>query len=307
MLAYSVKNYMLTKKEYILTNKIFILYPVLYTIILNICTAIYLICLYKCMDICYETFILPLVKKIGSFFTNCKTAIVNMSGFGEGSKNLSNHPTPEPNPSPNPEPNPLASSDGVSQKNKKKKRVFSEKPFNYDRECIKLKQGAEKLVRIGGNHDTEKERRIEFTQFKEKYFKWLPKDQKKKAQDLHDQYEANGLILHKGYAATSSNLQQYWSSVQNDSRTMYRNYTQLFEIFEVNSKKIKNDSLGGPNSTKSKQFNQELTNIKILYSENFNAKNVIVKDLIQRSYKMDAFMKKNNIPFISLFENGVLR
>lgn len=68
-LADLVKNY-IKKKEYILTNKVFILYPVLYIIIIYICTAIYLICLYKCMDIGYKTFILPLVKKMNSFFTN---------------------------------------------------------------------------------------------------------------------------------------------------------------------------------------------------------------------------------------------
>lgn len=102
--------------------------------------------------------------------------------------------------------------------------------------------------------------------------------------------------MDKGYDVAPY-LQTYQSNIKKDSRRIYRYYTKFFELFEVNSKKIKVDNLGGPGATKSKLFNWELNNLKNLYSENFKVKNPILKDQIGKSYKIDTYIKGNKKPF----------
>lgn len=94
--------------------------------------------------------------------------------------------------------------------------------------------------------------------------------------------------------------------MKQDSKNKYQNYTKIFQIFEENAHKLKKDTLGGADSPKSKLFNQEFNNLKDVFSKNYKTKDVFIKDQINKSEKLDAMLKKNNIAMTDLFEKNIL-
>ena len=77
-------------------------------------------------------------------------------------------------------------------------------------------------------------------------------------------------------------------------------------LFEANARKIKQDSLGGLDSKKAKLFNEELTTLKSVYSNNNKAKDTFIKAQINKAPKIDAMLKEQGISVLNLVEKNVL-
>jgi hypothetical protein len=101
-------------------------------------------------------------------------------------------------------------------------------------------------------------------------------------------------------------VRTYWNYVSNDLKTEYKHQTRKLKVFEDNSKKIKQDNLGGPNSPASKQYTKDLNYVKELFAESWKSKDVYVKDQIKKSDKLDDLLKKTDKPMTDLFKNGTL-
>lgn len=130
------------------------------------------------------------------------------------------------------------------------------------KELIKHKKACDKLDKIGGNHDTNKEIGETWITFYRKYNKWLPKDAKVKAEDLQKDFEKkNGPKSEMDYYKSVKNATQYWQYVKYDGKVIRKNYTKTVEIFEQNSKKIQNDNLGGVHFDRSAIFRKELSHL----------------------------------------------
>lgn len=80
----------------------------------------------------------------------------------------------------------------------------------------------------------------------------------------------------------------------------------MFQVFEENAHKIKKDSLGGPDSFKSKLFNQELNELKDVYSKNYKTKTDFIKNQIKKSDALDAMMKERGVAVSDLFEKNII-
>lgn len=78
-------------KDYFISKKLFIEYPLLHNIILSFFSALYMLSLYYCTNIIYNSLILPLLMKVISIFNKVKDYILRMSGWGFGSTNSNNN------------------------------------------------------------------------------------------------------------------------------------------------------------------------------------------------------------------------
>lgn len=89
-------------------------------------------------------------------------------------------------------------------------------------------------------------------------------------------------------------------------------------VYEENSKKIKIDNLGGPDSINSRLFSKELAELKEAFSANQQVKNSFLKDQISKASVMDGKLKvekemqKMNplyspITITTLFEKNILK
>ncbi len=339
VLAKLLKDYVLSKRDSILNYKIIIKYPFLYGIIISLLTAIYLLSLYTCVGIGYECLILPFIKKIQIFIKNINTIILKMLGFGGGDSNPNPSPgpnSPGPSPSgPNPAgPNPPGStppsntdpSDSLSKKNLSKRSKGKKRETKWDKykekyqlseedrihlplfpEYERVKKACNRLSAYGENNNMLLGDKMETREFLEKYNKFLPSDAKEK---IRNQLESNlkrVFVGDNGGYSNAPNVKTYWERVNQDSKNKYQDTRKLFQVFEENSKKIKRDNLGGPNSPKSKLFNEELNDIKSRMSSAYKDKEVLIKNEIKSSEKLDAMMKERGIPVTYLFEHNFLR
>jgi len=150
----------------ILNRKLFLEYSWLYNLVEGVLTALYLLSLYSCVDICYGSLILPLLKKIITFIKNICTMLVKMSGFDGSSGNQT--PTPSPNPhnyhnSPNnPEPSPNSSSGMIEKKRKRKNKVseamvtpeeFEKDKLDLNKELIRMNKSMQKYNTIDPKYE----------------------------------------------------------------------------------------------------------------------------------------------------------
>jgi hypothetical protein len=92
-----------------------------------------------------------------------------------------------------------------------------------------------------------------------------------------------------------------------DSKDHHKAYNKTLGIFEKNSKKIQVDNLGGLDSTASKNFKKELDEIKTSLSNFKTAKEKIILDQINKAPKVDSYLKKHNVPFYKLLDEGILK
>lgn len=180
------------------------------------------------------------------------------------------------------------------------------KDKELDRELRDLQKTCKKLSAIGGNHDINNHLNTSFKEFMGKYYKWLPKDTKMAANKLDEEYRKTGLIEDKIGLDQANSVQIYWEFVKKDAKKRHSNYTQIFQFFEENSKRIKNENLGGPKSLKSKAFNEELNNLKAKFAQHYKFKDNIIKEQIRKSPKLDKMLKEKGISIISLFEQDIL-
>lgn len=325
LLAKVLKDYIIYNKDYILNKQIFIKYPFLYDILISFLTSIYILSLYTCMNITYEGLILPLLYKLHSYINYTKNIILNMSGLGGSSK--SPNPSPgnnqpqEPNLPPNPSNIPPSSHNPQKSKNKKrklKKEVAIERMNLSEEDKAKLEVGLEfwelnkacdELCKIGGNHNARANRSGSLNEFIDKYHRWLPSESKKKIKPIIDTIDGHerekGLIAELGYDV-SPDVKTYWGNIRQDNRTIHKTYTKLFQIFDENAKKIKNDNMGGLKSSQAKLFNQELSHLKNIFADDFRKKENFCNKEIVKAKKVDDLMKKEGMPMQSLFNLNIL-
>lgn len=334
LLAKQLKDYFSNNRDYFLSYKLFMKYPFLFDTIISLFSCIYLLSLYMCMDICYEGLIFPIVNKIKIFITNMKTIILKMSGWGWGSNNNPN-PSPSPNPAPNPAPNPDPSNPSVSNDTPKKHKHKDIKKMKHDPnfkeihrlskeefkernklskeqgdlldvglELEKMRRMCNKLCKMAKNPYADYKLNRMYVAFNDKYFKLLPKDAKNQASAL---FELSNKRAAEGTNFDSApNVQTYWQYVRKDSKAIYKEFGSIFKIYEDHSKKIKNDSLGKPDSEKSKMFNQELQQLKDEFARVYREKDAFMKRQLEKSVKWDAMMKEHGITMQNLYEKNIL-
>lgn len=168
------------------------------------------------------------------------------------------------------------------------------------------------MASIGNNHDTDKEMGVRMRELQDKYFKWLPLDEKKKAEDTSKALKTaleDGSIHYKspsGYT-NAKNITEYWKLVAEDNKNLYSYQTKMLNIFEKNGKRIKEKNLGGLTSNKSKEFNKDLQEIRSIQVDLYKRKKDFTSDQVNKSRGMDLYIKTNPDTMKELFERNILR
>jgi hypothetical protein len=319
-LSIVIKDFILSKKDYFFTYKVFKMHPYFFDIIICFISSIYLICLYECITISYECLLLPFVNKIKLCINN---TIVKMSGLGGSS---SNYPDPSPNPNPSPSPNPSRppspsnpSSETISEKkegnkktntsDKRKKELTEDEreQLEMEKDLRKLEKACDRLADMQEHHDNQKELNVTLKNFLDKYYLHLPKKVKEKLVEADKAFEDKGSIEEKGGYYDAHSVKNYWELVKHDNNARYKNYKGVFTAFEQNSKKIKNDSLGGADSTKSKAFNEEFFELRKVYKEYYKNKGDFIQSQINKSSELDKVLIKREVTMSYLFRSGKLK
>lgn len=133
---------------------------------------------------------------------------------------------------------------------------------------------------------------------------------KKKANKIIEELKGfskkKGLIEEQGYD-TAPNVKTYWEYVKHDNKIIKKTHSSLFQVFEKNSKKIKENNMGGLKTETAKAFNTDLENLKKTFASEFKRKDNFCQDQIIKSKKIDDFMKDKSIPIKYLYNGGYLK
>ena len=328
-LAKFFKDYVLSNKDNILNNKVFCKYPFLYDVMILFITAIYVGSFLICMDTIYEGLFLPLINKIISCVKNIKNIVLKMMGFGGGSRNPNPSPNSNPNPNPNPSPNPGPSNpssntiprESESESNRRRQNTRVEicmeayeqmNPTDEDPESIR-KFGKEiERVYTASNELTNMQifdnlvkMAREQNKFVGEYHKRLPRLVKKDVLNNEEIQKRIREIREIRYNDSTS-LQMYWERKKRDSQIEYKIFTDTFNAFEKNANFIQKNSLGGVNSSRSKEFNKQLQDLRKDFAAVFKPKHDFMKNQINQSKTLDNMMKEKNIPFKKIFDHNIL-
>jgi hypothetical protein len=283
-------------------------------LIIALLKLIYIICLCTCIDICFQSLLVPLLKKI---FYILKSSVFKMSGESSNDANMysssnTGNPTSNTNPgdpTPNSQ-NPITETNS-SKKNKKNKEYVSaddiEKGLTKDakRELKRLKKSSENYIRM--MHSDVNTLNLEsFDQFEKNYKKNLPSEGKEKisilARDLLNGID-NG---NRNPIKAPNNVTEYWTDNMRKHKDIYTYFKKKFQVYEQNSKKIQNDSLGGYDSDLSKEFRKTLSEIKTSYSIDNNNRVNYIKDQITKSKTIDSMIKQNKMSYDYLIEKKII-
>jgi NADH-ubiquinone oxidoreductase chain 3 len=296
--------------KYLQDNEWFRLnYPRIQKILITISTTINICIIGIFLNSIYIELILPLGKKIYGYIVKMSTPSGNFNNDPSGGKDpkgdFNSGEDPKGDFNRGGEPNSIGNKTTKKSRSKKSKNK-TEKTVSYneiDTEEIRLNKAYNKYVDFENEHNKKYEIEKTLSTFLNNYSKWLPNTAKLEIDEIRTTPETNE-SQHKGYDAP--NILTYWKLIKQDNTMIHSRYNKIFSVFEVNSKRIQNQNLGGTSSDKSQVYRNDLNELKEVYRNIYREKDNFLKDQINKSNKIDFILKQNNTSVKDLFDRHVI-
>lgn len=273
-------------KDNVIKNQMFVDYPLIHNTVISLLTALYMISLYSCMDISYESLILPLLKKMLNYFNNIKYTVLNMTGYSSGSPgDIGGSPTNSPSPSPSPNPN---SSPNIAVKSDNKKERDNLDSIDKDDALIKveftkLRVALDNYNKLEGTY--QHEIKYSLNDIIRDYLKYLPKE------DSTECFRILSKDINKGYPLYNGT--ETWKYKKRIITEYKQQINGVLGLLDKNSKHIQ-ESLGGRHTDRAEFFRRDLTRTKELYSGLHKLKNNYANNQLKEVIVLDKLLKKHN-------------